>query len=163
VVAMCNYLCLLVITINFTQVGYSFNEGKGYGTAQVELMLSNPSSFEIIVHLLAKDDTATSVNNSECMAADSDNDYLRGLYIGVFPADLTLTYVYIPICNDYVLEIDETFSISIVSSLHPDAVKNGSPDHVNITIVDNDGKGCINLHTCQFLPAISYRRHHCGL
>ena len=157
---MCIHLYLLVITVNFTQVGYNFDEDQGTGTAQVELMLSNPSSFEIIVRLMTNDGTATSVNNSECVMADSDNDYLYGLYIGTFPADETSTYVDIPICNDIVLEGDETFSISIVSSSHPNVVKNGSPDHVNITIIDNDGKGCINLHTCQFLPAISYHRHH---
>ena len=155
---MCIHLCLLVITVNFTQVGYSFDEGNG--TAQVELMLSNPSSFEIIVHIMTDDDTATSVNNSECMAADSDNDYLYRLSIGTFPAGITSTYVNISMCDDIVLEGDETYSVSIVSSSHPDDVKNGSPDHVNITIVDNDGKCCVNLHSCQFLPAISYHRHH---
>ena len=156
---MCIHLYLLVITVNFTQVGYNFDEDQGTGTAQVELMLSNPSSFEIIVHLMTNDGTATGVNNSECMTVDSDNDYLYGLNTGAFPAGLTSTYVDISICNDIVLEGDETFSISIVSSSHPNVVKNGSPDHVNITIIDNDGK-CVNLHTCQFLPAISYHRHH---
>lgn len=123
-------------------------------------MLSNRSSFEIIVYLMTNDDTATSVNNSECTATDSDNDYLYGVYIGAFPAGVTLAFVDIPICNDVFLEGDETFSLSIVSNSHPDVVKNGSPDHVNITILDNDGECCINLHNCQFLPEMCHHRHH---
>ena len=147
---------LLVTTVNFSQVGYNFDEDvdEGSGAAQVQLMLSNPSSFETIVHVMTNNYTATGVNNSDCMAGDSENDYLYGLYIVAFPASITMTFVDIPICNDIFLEGDETFSLTIISNSHPDVVKNGSPDHVNITIVDNDGKCCINLRSCQLLSLI---------
>ena len=128
--------------MNFSQVEYSFDESvdDGNGTAQVQLMFSNPSTFDITVFVMTNNITATSVNNSECLEADSENDYLHGVYNGTFPSMVTFIFVNIPICNDIVLEEDETFSINIVSNSHLDNVTNGSPDHVTITIIDNDGK-----------------------
>ena len=128
--------------MNFSQVEYSFDEGvdEGSGVAQVELMLSNPSAFDITVYVMTNNITATGVNNTQCSEVDSETDYLDGVYTSTFPARVTVIFVDIPICNDIVLEEDETFSISIVSNSHLDNVTNGSPDHVNVTIVDNDGK-----------------------
>ena len=134
--------------MNFSQAAYSFDEDvdEGSGAAQVLLMLSNPSAIEIIVYVMTNNITATGVNNSECTEADSENDYQHGIYTGQFPAGLTVTFVDIPICNDIVLEEDETFNISLVSISHPDDVKIGSPDHVTVTIVDNDGKSWPNAN-----------------
>ena len=147
-------ICLLVLTVNFSQVGYSFDEDvdEGSGAAQVQLMLSDPSSFEIVVYVMTDNITATGVNNSECTAFDSENDYLYGVHTGTFTSGVTLTFVDVPICNDNVLEGDETFSISIVSNSHPDVVTNGSPDHVNITIVDNDGKCHVSYALVDIYP-----------
>ena len=104
------------------------------------LILSSPSAFDITVYVMTNNITATGVNNSQCSEIDSENDYLHGVYTSTFQARVTVTFVEIPICNDIVLEEDETFSISIVSNSHLDNVTNGSPDNVTIIIVDNDSK-----------------------
>jgi len=133
----------VAISVSFSQVQYSLGEGmdnEGSGNVQVELVFSNPSSFEIMVFVMPNDVTATGLNSSECLVAGGVSDYLNGVYTVTFPATVTLRTVDIPICDDSVLEEDETFSLTIVSNSHPDNVTNGSPDHVNVTIVDNDGK-----------------------
>ena len=128
--------------MNFTQVQYSFNEGSGF--AQVELMFSNPSSFDIIVFVMNNDITATDVNRSECLEADGTSDYLYRAYAVTFPANLTVRIVDILICDDSVLEEDETFSLTIASNSNPENVTNSNPDHVTIAIVDNDRKWLLN-------------------
>ena len=145
-----------VLSVNFSQVQYSFNEGldDGSGAAQVQLMLSNLSSFNILVYVMTNNITAIGVNNGQCMELNSENDYLHGVYTATFLASTTLTFVDIPICNDIVLEVDEMFNISIVSNSDPDHVQSGTPDHVTVTIVDNDGKHYPSvdyMHSCQFL------------
>jgi len=124
-------------------VQYNLGEGMdndGSGDAQVELIFSNPSSFEIMVFVMPGDITATGLNSSGCLETSGESDYLYGVYTVTFPADVTLQTVDIPICDDSVLEQDEMLSLSIVSNSQPGNVTNGSPDHVNVTIVDNDGK-----------------------
>jgi len=133
----------VAISVSFSQVQYSVGEGmdnEGSGNVQVELVFSNPSSFEIMVFVMPNDVTATGLNSSDCLVAGGVSDYLSGVYTVTFPATVTLRTVDIPICDDSVLEEDETFSLTIVSNSHPDNVTNGSPDHVNVTIVDNDGE-----------------------
>ena len=129
--------------MRFSQVQYSLGEGmedEGSGYAQVELTFSNPSSFDVIVFVMTDDITATGVNSSECLEAGGASDYLYGVYAVTFSANVTVRIVDIPICDDSVLEEDETFSLTIVSNSHPDNVTNGSPDSVTVAIVDNDGK-----------------------
>jgi len=133
----------VAITVRFSQVQYNLVEGMDNDRSedsQVELWLSNPSSFEIMVFVMPDDITATGLNNSECLLASCESDYLYEVYTVTFPASVTLQTVDIPICDDTVLEQDEMFSLFIDSNSHPDNVINSSPDHVNITIVDNDGK-----------------------
>ena len=132
----------VAITVNFSQARYSFGEGRG--NAQVELMFSNPSSFDIVVYVMSDDINATGVNGSECLESDGTDDYLYGVYGVTFPAKVTLQFVDITICDDSSLEEDETFSLTIVSNSIPDNVTNGSPDSATVTIVDNDGK-CLLL------------------
>jgi len=128
----------LAITVNFSQVHYIFDEDGE--NVQVELAFSNPSSFEIMVFVMPGDITAMGLNSSKCLMASDESDYLYGVYIVTFPANVTLQTMNILICDDGVLEQDEMFSLSIASNSHSHNVTNGSPDHVNITIVDNDGK-----------------------
>jgi len=124
--------------MNFGQVQYSFDEGNG--NAQIEIIFSNPSSFDIIVHVMWDDITATGLNSSECLESDGTEDYLYGMYSIIFPSNMIMQFVNITICDDNVLEEDETFSLTIVSNSNPDNVTNGSPDNVTVIIVDNDRK-----------------------
>ena len=108
--------------MNFSQARYSFGESSG--NVLVELIFSNPSSFDVIVHVMWDDITATGLNNSACLDS-SDADYLYGVYSVTVPAKMTMKFVDITICDDDVLEEEETFSLAIIST---------------ITIVDNDRK-----------------------
>ena len=92
---------------------------------------------------MPNDVTAMGLNSSECMVANGENDYLTEVYTITFPATVTLWTVDILICDDSVLEENEIFSLTIVANSHPNNVINGSPDHVNVTIVDNDSKSCL--------------------
>ena len=130
----------VVITVRFSQVQYNLAEGMDNDRSGVELWLSNPSSFEIMVFVMPDDITATGLNSSECLLASGESDYLYEVYTVTFPVSVTLQTVDVPICDDQVLEQDEMFSLFIDSNSHPNNVINRSPDHVNITIVDNDGK-----------------------
>ena len=131
-------LFYLAITVNFSQAQYTFDEDSG--NVKVEVLFSNPSSFDIVVFTITNNITAIGLISSECLVASSESDYLHRVYTLTFPANVTLQAVDIPICDDSVLEENETFSLTIVSNSHPNNVTNGSPDQVNITIIDNDGK-----------------------
>ena len=124
--------------MNFSQARYSFGESSG--NVLVELIFSNPSSFDVIVHVMWDDITATGLNNSACLDSSDAEDYLYGVYSVTVPAKMTMKFVDITICDDDVLEEEETFSLAIISNSHPDNVTNASPDSTTITIVDNDRK-----------------------
>jgi len=117
------YACLLAITVSFSQVQYNCAEdmdSEDSGATQVQLILSNPSSFDVIVFVVS----------TNIIAADLSSSKHR-VY---FPANVTMQTVDILICNDSVLEENETFSLTIASSSHPNNVTNGSPDHTIVTI-----------------------------
>jgi len=131
---------IVAITVKFNEVQYNLVESMDNNSTQVELIFSNPSSFEIIVFVMPNDITAMGLNSNQCLMTSGVSDYLYGVYAVTFPANVTLQTVDIPICDDRVLEQDELFSLSIVSNSHSGNVTNGSPDQVNIIIVDNDSK-----------------------
>jgi len=129
--------------VTFSQARYSFGEnvdGEGNGYSQVELLFSNPSSFDIIVNIIWDDITATGLNSSKCMNSDGTRDYLYGVPSATFPANTIMQIVNITVCDDNVLEEDETFRLNIGSNSNPDNVTNGNPDSVTVTILDNDRK-----------------------
>ena len=135
--------------VTFNQRSYTFNEGTR--EAQPVIIFSNPSSFDIVVNLMTDDITATGVNSSGCSKTNSENDYQCGEYSVRIPPSTTFQVMNISICDDIVLERNETFSFTIVSNSHPDNVTNGSPDSVTIIIVDNDRKFLFSLkcnHSC---------------
>ena len=141
----------VTITVRFSQIQYKLFEGMDNnhsGDSYAELIFSNPSSFEITVFVMADDITAIGLNSSECLVASGESDYLYEVYTVTFPVNVTSQTVDIPICDDSVLEQDEMFSLSIDSNSHPGNVTNGSPDHVNVTIVDNDGKWELGVVQC---------------
>ena len=108
--------------------------------ARPNLIFSNPSSFDITVQVMITDNTATGVNNTDCTANSPDNDYTMGLYNVTFNTMMTESFINISVCNDIVLEEDETFRLMIVSnSLHPN-VTSDNPSQVEVTIIDNDRK-----------------------
>jgi len=138
--------------VTFNQRSYSFNEGTR--EAQPVIIFSNPSSFDIVVNLTTDDITATGVNSSGCLKTNSGNDYQSGEYSVRIPTSTIFQVVNISVCDDIVLERNETFNLTIVSNSHPDNVTNGSPDSVTIIIEDNDRKflfSLINYHSYYIL------------
>ena len=110
------------------------------GSVQAELVFSNPSSFDITVQVIFSDITAVGVNNTECTIVNSKNDYTKGSYNITFPANVTVGVIDIPVCDDIVLEEDESFNISIVAQSLVDNVTIGSVDQATVIIVDDDRK-----------------------
>ena len=105
--------------------------------AQPEIIFSNPSSFDITIQVMITDITAVGVNSTDCTIFSGDNDYTMGIYNVSFSANVTLQLIDIPICNDVVLEDDESFGILIINSF-PDNVISGILDQATVTILDND-------------------------
>ena len=116
---------------------------EGNGIIRPELIFSNPSSFDITVQVMATDNTAAGVNNTECATLSPNNDYTLGLYNVTFPANVTTRSVDIPVCDDRVFEGDESFSVSIISNSSPDNVNSGSLSQATVIIIDDDCKFCI--------------------
>ena len=132
---------MLGIVVNFSQAVYAVVENNG--SVQAELVFSNPSSFDITVQVIFSDITAVGVNNTECTIVNSENDYTKGSYNVTFSANVTVGVIDIPVCDDIVLEEDESFNISIIAQSLVDNVTIGSVDQATVIIVDDDRKLCI--------------------
>ena len=74
-----------------------------------------------------------------------------------FPAGVTCASFDVPIINDVLSEIDETFDIIIMRDSLPFGVILSDQDRTTITIDDNDGKGIAKTH---YLPC-KYIRMSC--
>ncbi|XP_065915711.1 extracellular matrix protein 3-like [Dysidea avara] len=107
----------------FEQSIYNFDEGNG--PAVFVLVLSNPSSTDIVVQVLYDDNTGSGVST----------DYLSEAYNVTFPAGVTSVSFSFPIINDNILEDDENFILTIDPSSAPDDVNGGQ---ATVTIVDDD-------------------------
>ena len=129
---------MLEIVVNFSQAIYVVVENNG--SVQAELVFSNPASFDITVQVIVSDVSAVGVNNTECTTVNSENDYTMGLYNVTFPANVTVGVIDIPVCDDIVLEEDESFNISVVSQSLADNVTVGSVNQATVVIVDYDRK-----------------------
>lgn len=67
-------------------------------------------------------------------------DYSHGPYYVLFPAGITRVVFEIPINDDNLLEENEIFYVTIVSSSQSASVTAIQPDEATVTIVDNDGR-----------------------
>ena len=132
---------MLEIVVNFSQAIYVVVENNG--SVQAKLVFSNPASFDITVQVIVSDVSAVGVNNTECTIVNSENDYTMGLYNVTFPANVTVGVIDIPVCDDVVLEEDESFNVSIVSQSLVDNVTIGSVGEATVIIVDDDRKLCM--------------------
>ena len=126
------------ITVRFGTSAYPAREESEL--ARPDLIFSNPSSFDITVQVMVTDVTAAGVNNTDCATLRPDNDYTMGLYNVTFNTMMTESFINIPICNDIVLEENETFRLMIVSDSLHDNVTSDNPSQVEVTIIDNDRK-----------------------
>ena len=128
--------------MSFGQSTYSVNEEAG--VAQIELVLSNPSSNDITVQVRDTKGTATGEWSSITKVNGCNNvtegvDYDPGPYTVTFAAGETSVSFDVPINNDDIPESIEMFSLVINSSL-PDRVTVGSPSQATVTLQDNDSE-----------------------
>ena len=137
-VVIFHYFFIIAITVTFGSPMYTAREESEQ--ARPNIIFSNPSSFDITVQIMVTDNTAAGVNNTECTTSSPNNDYTMGLYDVTFNTMMIEYFLEIPVCNDIVLEENETFRLMIISdSLHPN-VTIGDPSQVQVTIIDNDRK-----------------------
>ena len=120
--------------------GSSYTTGEESEQGRSNLIFSNPSSFDISIQVMISDDTAVGVNNTECDTHSHSNDYTMGLYNVTITAMETESFINIPVCNDIVLEYNETFHLTIVSETLHVNVTSGNLDQASVTIIDNDRK-----------------------
>ena len=164
-VLLCTYT--IAITVNFGKPSYTAREESKQ--VRSNLVFSNPSSFDITIQIMTSDDTAVSVNNNtECDALSHSNDYTLGLYSVTFMAMKTESFINVSICNDIVLEHNETFLLAIVSETLHVNVTTGDLDQASVIIIDNDRKfkqdmciwllkiGCFVAITIAFNHFINY-------
>ena len=67
-------------------------------------------------------------------------DYTSGPYTVTFPAGQTNATFNIPINDDDILEGDENFMLTIISSSLPIGITHGTPCEATVTIMNDDGK-----------------------
>lgn len=124
--------------MSFSKPRYPINEESEL--ASPVLIFSNPSSFDITIQVMISDITAAGVNSNSCDTLSANNDYTMGLYNVTFNSMMNESQIDIPVCDDIVLEDNETFHLTIVSDSLHDNVTNGNPNQVTVTIIDNDRK-----------------------
>ena len=64
-------------------------------------------------------------------------DYTSGPYTVTFPAGATIASFNVSVNNDYILEDNENFMLTINSSSLPTGITRGDLDQATVIIVDN--------------------------
>ncbi|XP_065900323.1 adhesion G-protein coupled receptor V1-like [Dysidea avara] len=113
-------------TMKFTQSTYNVDEDDG--PAQPVLVLSNPSSTDIIISVFSTDGSATG----------GGVDYSSGPYNVTIPAGQISVPFHVPINDDNVFEQNEDFLLTIDKSSSLNGVIIGSPNVTVVNISDND-------------------------
>ena len=126
----------------FERPTYSVDENDG--PAQPVLVLSNPSSMDIIIRVRDSANTATGKANMfnviiDCNLSGGGVDYGSGPYTVTIPAGMTRVPFNVSIINDNILENDEDFELIIIPGSLPDNVRRGSTGRTRVTIVNDDG------------------------
>ena len=134
--------------MSFSQSLYFGRETDGH--AQIDVLISNPSSVDISL-LVRSDDSSASSEGILCLHnhimycacsvfTGTDNDYSPGPYMLTIPSgDISVSFN-LSITDDDILETKEEFLLSIDPSSLPDGVTVGSEGNTTVIIVDNNGK-----------------------
>jgi len=134
---------LLAATVTFERTAYSVNEGDG--PAQPVLVLSNPSSTNITVQVRDTKNTATSEWSNIITKINIRNnvtgiDYDFEQRTVTFVAGQTRVPFNVSITEDYILESNEDFALTIVRKIPTTSVTRGTPFIAIVTIIDDDRK-----------------------
>ena len=73
-----------------------------------------------------------------CFIIGGGTDYNSGPYSVIFPAGITTASLNISINNDNIVEMNETFSLTITPP--NDIIMTVDPDNAVVTILDDDSK-----------------------
>ena len=131
----------------FDQTMYSVNEDDG--SVQPVLVISNPSSSDIIVEVF---DTSLTVTGElynyttgifkavYLQITGGGVDYDSGPYTVTFSAGQTRAPFNISINDDDIFEMNENFVLTINESSLPSGIAVNTPNETIVTIVDDDGK-----------------------
>ena len=115
-------------SVYFENSTYSISENEG--TVQLTLVLSNPSTITIPVHLY--------VNGSSAIPGE-DYEFKNDTPV-IFQSEITKTKFNISIIDDELFEQDENFAVTIEPSSLPNKVNVGNVSTAIVTILDNDRK-----------------------
>ena len=107
-------------TVQFNSATASADEGDT--NAILQATLSNPSAF-----------TVTATYNTVNGSAIAGNDYVATTGIITFAPGTTLASVQVPLSEDVIDELNETFNVVLSGS------NLGTPSTATVTIIDNDG------------------------
>ena len=147
-----NYqLCLprlmnVVVVVTWEQDMYMLTESEGY--IVVILNSSEPASFPFNVTVTAIDMTAVGKQvwctlrpRTYCILSlfisAANNDYMFSSAVVNFPAGVTRVNISIPVIDDEIHELDETFKLNVTSGAF--GVFVGYPDVTTILIKDDEG------------------------
>ena len=72
-----------------------------------------------------------------CFIIEGGTDYNSGPYPVIFPAGITTASLSVSINNDNIVEMNETFTLTITP---PNDVMTVDPDNAVVTIVDDDSE-----------------------
>ena len=133
---------ITVIRVSFNESSYSVNEELE--TIQLTLLLSDPSSTDITVHIREIEYTAKSKpDNVYLQHCYMDygifiggSDYVAGKHSAIFHAGVTRASVDIDIINDNIFEDTELFNVTIMGNILPYGVLRGANRSATITIID---------------------------
>ena len=139
-------MCLffLELCVNFSQSSYNIDENKG--PVQPKLMLSNPSTIEIIFIVFSKDGSATGkylyilIAYAIILLQGRGIDYNSGPYNVAIPAGNLSSSFNVSINDDNVLELNEEFYLAIDQSSLPNGINIDIPNSTIVKISDNDCK-----------------------
>ena len=142
-----NYIILYIdCSISFHQSFYNASENTG--SVQVELVLSNPVSFDFTVIIHHHDRSAIGMillvimctHNAKLLMCVGGSDYDAGPYNITIPAGKIHVLFNVTIMNDNMHEEIEWFELYIPTTQElPEGIYFGENLTTNISIEDNDG------------------------
>jgi len=144
------FFFITVVHVMFSKAIFIFKEGMEQNKVLLNLILSKPSSTDIILKVQSTDLTTIGMNSLQCSVVicvnTGDIDYASGSYNVILPAKMTEVSFNVSILGDNILENNETFKLNIIDpQLSQVAIRD--PSQATVIIEDDDGR-CMTLITC---------------
>lgn len=147
------------ISVSFVQSSHSVSEKDGF--VQPVLILNDPSSIMVTIHVFTTDGNA----HGNCLVTTvsdhfvyvyvrilGNSDYNPGPYSIAFPAGNTNVTFNVTVTDDNVLEHDESFYLSISLPTTASKIRLGETTQTRITIENDDSELSLYNNLCISLP-----------